>query len=63
LPEIQLYDLSRDLAEARNLHAGKPAVITRLTALLTRTIDEGRSTPGPRQPNDVAVQFSPPRGP
>jgi arylsulfatase A-like enzyme len=61
LPEVQLYDLSRDLAEARNLHDEKPAVVTRLTTLLLRTIDEGRSTPGPRQPNDVAVQFAPHR--
>lgn len=63
LPEVQLYDLSRDPAEARNLHAEKPEVVNRLTTLLIRIIAEGRSTPGPCQPNDVAVQFTPHRAP
>ncbi len=57
LPEIQLYDLSRDISETKNLHAENPAVVARLTALLTRTIAEGRSTPGPRQANDIAVMI------
>ena len=55
LPEVQLYDLSRDLAETKNLAAENPAVVARLTALLKRYIADGRSTPGPRQPNDVAI--------
>ncbi len=59
LPEIQLYDLSRDSAETKNVQAENPALVARLTALLTRTIAEGRSTPGPRQANDVAVRFPP----
>jgi arylsulfatase A-like enzyme len=55
LPELQLYDLGRDLAEAKNLHAENPAIVARLTALLQSQIADGRSTPGPRQANDVAV--------
>ena len=58
LPELQLYDLSRDIAEVKNVQAENSAIVTRLTALLNRTIAEGRSTPGPRQTNDVAVKFS-----
>ena len=59
LPELQLYDLSRDIAETKNLHAENPAIVARLTALLNRQIGEGRSAPGPRQTNDVVVKFSP----
>ncbi|MSU24275.1 MAG: arylsulfatase [Opitutus sp.] len=57
LPEIQLYDLATDLAEAKNVHAENPAVVSRLKALLERTIADGRSTPGPRQPNDVPIDL------
>ena len=57
LPAIQLYDLSRDLAETKNLHAENPTVVARLTALLRRYVADGRSTPGPKQANDVAVDL------
>jgi arylsulfatase A len=57
LPELQLYDLSRDIAETTNLQAENPAIVARLTKLLNRTIAEGRSTPGPHQANDVAVKI------
>jgi arylsulfatase A len=60
LPELQLYDLSGDPAEAKNLHPENPAIVARLTALLQRQIAEGRSTPGPRRANDVAVNFTVP---
>jgi arylsulfatase A len=57
LPEVQLYDLERDLAESRNLAAANPAVVARLTALLDRYVAEGRSTPGPRQSNDAPIDL------
>jgi arylsulfatase A-like enzyme len=60
LPEVQLYDLAADPAETRNVHAENPAVVTRLRALLERYVADGRSTPGPKQANDVAVQLLPP---
>jgi len=63
LPEVQLYDLSTDIAEAKNIQAENPAVVARLRALLERTIAEGRSTPGPRQQNDVAVKLTKPAAP
>jgi arylsulfatase A-like enzyme len=66
LPEVQLYDLAADPAEANNVHAAHPAVVARLRALLDRYIAEGRSTPGPRQPNDAAidvVKFKSPASP
>jgi hypothetical protein len=54
-PEVQLYDLSRDRAETTNLQAEQPEIVARLTRLLERFVADGRSTPGPRQANDVPV--------
>ncbi len=58
LPAVQLYDLGADLGETKNVQAENPAILARLTALLERTIAEGRSTPGAKQPNDVEVSFA-----
>lgn len=55
----ELYNLADDRAQARNLYTDKPEVVRELTALLGRYVDEGRSTPGPRQANDVAVTWRP----
>ena len=57
LPEIQLYDLAADPAESNNIHVENPAVVARLRALLARYVAEGRSTPGPRQPNDAPIDL------
>ena len=57
LPEIQLYDLAADPAESNNIHAENPTVVARLRALLARYVAEGRSTPGPRQPNDAPIDL------
>ncbi len=51
LPPVQLYDLSADVGERRNLQEQHPEVVAHLTALLTRYVREGRSTPGAPQPN------------
>jgi arylsulfatase A len=53
----QLYDLATDLGETRNLWSEKPALVAELTATMTRLVAEGRSTPGPKQPNDVPVRW------
>jgi arylsulfatase A-like enzyme len=57
LPELQLYNLATDPAETKNLHAENPAIVTRLRALLDRTVAAGRSTPGPRQTNDAPIDL------
>jgi arylsulfatase A len=54
---MQLYDLARDEAERHNLAAEQPAVVQRLTARLEQIVNNGRSTPGPRQRNDVPVAW------
>jgi arylsulfatase A len=51
LPPMQLYDLQADVGERVNRLAEHPEVIEELTALLTRYVEQGRSTPGSPQPN------------
>jgi len=53
LPPIQLYNVANDPAEAKNLQAQYPKIVQRLQAQLAKYISEGRSTPGPAQPNDI----------
>ena len=57
LPEIQLYNLAADPAESKNVHVENPTVVARLRALLERYVADGRSTPGPRQANDVPIDL------
>ena len=37
--------------------AARPEIVARMTAQLERIVGSGRSTPGPAQTNDVAVQW------
>jgi arylsulfatase A-like enzyme len=55
LPEFQLYDLAQDLGETRNLLAAEPERAAKLRAALEAIVAQGRSTPGPAQPNDVSI--------
>ncbi len=57
LPDVQLYDLSTDVAEAKNLQAENPEVVSRLTRLLEQYVANGRSTPGIPLANDVAISL------
>jgi len=57
LPPIQLYDLSADIEETRNVQADYPEVVQRLTSLLESCVDRGRSTPGTVQKNDAAIEI------
>jgi len=57
MPAVQLYDLAADTAEQTNLVTARPDVVDRLTATLEGFVTEGRSTPGPRRPNDRPVAF------
>jgi arylsulfatase A-like enzyme len=51
LPPVQLYDLEADIGERDNRQADRGEIVERLQSLLTRYIQDGRSTPGPAQPN------------
>ena len=57
LPLVQLYDMRRDPGERHNLHAEHPAVVRDMVAGLKRLVAAGRSTPGPEQRNDTAVDI------
>jgi arylsulfatase A len=58
----ELYDLRHDLAQRHNLYSERAEVVAELRALLERYVASGRSTPGPRQENDVAIDLRfPPR--
>ncbi|EDY15821.1 Cerebroside-sulfatase [Chthoniobacter flavus Ellin428] len=60
LPDTQLYDLTADLAESRNVYGEHPDVVARMTKALEQIIADGRSTPGAKQSNDVAIQLRKP---
>ncbi len=51
LPPIQLYDLASDPKETTNLYQQHPEIISELTMVLRRYVENGRSNPGPVQPN------------
>lgn len=57
LPPVQLYDLSGDVGEKRNVQAEHPEIVERLTKLLEKYIADGRSTPGAAQKNDVPIRL------
>jgi arylsulfatase A-like enzyme len=44
LPAVQLYDMERDAGETHNVQEKHPEVVERLTKLLRKYTDEGRST-------------------
>ena len=56
----ELYNLREDRIQKNNLYAEKPELVRELTELLQKQIDDGRSTPGPSQHNDVNVPIEPP---
>jgi hypothetical protein len=55
LPMFQLYDMEADIGEQNNLVLERPETVDRLKKLLDRQIAQGRTTPGPKQRNDVPV--------
>jgi arylsulfatase A-like enzyme len=59
LPPVQLYDLSRDIAETTNVQDKYPEVVKELTALLESYVRNGRSTPGVPQKNNGKVNLYP----
>ncbi len=60
LPDVQLYDLSTDVSEAKNVQAENPEVVSRLTRLLEQYVANGRSTPGIQLANDGVISLAKP---
>ncbi|MCE9548560.1 MAG: arylsulfatase [Planctomycetia bacterium] len=61
-PDVQLYDMTQDIGERKNVQGDHPEIVERLTRLLQQYIDAGRSTPGSPQKNDVPVSIVLPKG-
>jgi arylsulfatase A len=57
LPLVQLYNLRDDVAEQRNQQAEQPERVRRMLARMRQLVADGRSTPGPRQTNDVEIDL------
>ena len=57
LPLVQLYDMQADPGEKLNVQAAHPGRVKDMAALLRQLVAEGRSTPGPRQENDLPVDI------
>lgn len=57
LPPVQLYDLSVDISERANVYDKHPQIVDELKALLTRYVENGRSTPGRKQGNTGPVEW------
>ncbi len=55
----QLYDLEVDLGETNNLASLQPEQLAQMKVVLEKIIDDGRSTPGAPQQNDVSVKRYP----
>jgi arylsulfatase A len=55
LPPEQLFDMSSDPAETKNLAAEHPEIVALLLQRLEKMIADGRSTPGSPQENAVPV--------
>ncbi len=51
LPQIQLYDMTADVGEQKNVHSEHPEVVKHLMTLLKKYVADGRSTPGAPQKN------------
>ena len=52
LPMLQLYDLTNDPKEAKNLHAQYPDKVEELVDELAKAFRNGRTTPGSHQQNE-----------
>jgi arylsulfatase A len=57
LPLVQLYDMQEDPGEQHNLQAEQPERVRAMLALLKQQVENGRSTPGPKQRNDAPVDI------
>ncbi len=53
----ELFNLATDPTQKHNLYATETAKVGELSALMERYVREGRSTPGPRQENDLRITW------
>jgi arylsulfatase A-like enzyme len=53
----ELYNLATDPAQKTNRYAAEPDKVKELAALMAKYVSDGRSTPGPKQANDVDIAW------
>ena len=53
----ELFNLAMDAPQKQNRYATETAKVNELTSLMERYVTEGRSTPGPKQKNDVKITW------
>jgi arylsulfatase A-like enzyme len=53
----ELFNLATDPTQKKNLYATEAVKVKELMALMERYVTEGRSTPGPKQKNDVSITW------
>jgi len=56
-PPVQLFNLSVDLGETKNVAEAHPEIVARLTEKLESLVAKGRSTPGADQANAVPIDL------
>ena len=49
--------MSKDIGERTDEYAQHPEIVDKLMKLLQKNIADGRSTPGTKQKNDVAIDI------
>ncbi|MEI7948506.1 MAG: arylsulfatase, partial [bacterium] len=57
LPPIQLYNMISDYKETKNVMADNKALVDSMTQQLEALVENGRSTPGAKQTNDVPINI------
>jgi choline-sulfatase len=57
-PMVQLYNMTKDLGERTNLAARLPEKVKHLQDLLQTQVNQGRTTPGPKQTNDAPITIN-----
>ncbi len=53
----ELFNLTTDPTQKDNRYAAEPEKVKELAALMERYVADGRSTPGPKQKNDVNITW------
>jgi arylsulfatase A-like enzyme len=53
----ELYDLTADPSQKTNLYLSRQEKVKELAELMERYVADGRSTPGPKQANDVPIEW------
>lgn len=53
----ELFNLAKDPTQKANQYGNEPDKVKELTALMEKYVADGRSTPGPKQTNDVVITW------